>query len=261
MLLKIKYLIKALVINPDLMLSFLIFLPMLMITEEVFFLMTVYTLLTLILGPLTHLSVQYLESQYPIIDPSGKNNPVLILGGGHTPKEYLPENQQLTLGALGRVMEGIRIFKGSNSKKLIMSGPSLKADYTSQAGIQAIVATELCAISPNSIYINSKPNTTEEEALTYQQVFPSINPILVTKAIHMPRAILSFKKHGIEAVPAPCNFIFKDRHLEIKHYLVPKLSHIPYLGEVLKEFFGILFLKLTMITKKKPSLVKTYNHG
>jgi len=180
----------------------------------------------------------------------------LILGGGHFPDHTFPSNQQLTLGALGRLTEGLRLFRCSKSNYLIMSGPSLADDFPSQAAIQSKVALELGKIpSENIILLNDHVNT-EEEVLAYKSIFSFLTPVVVTKAIHLPRAVLNFQKHGINPIPAPCNFIFKHEWLNLKDLTIPSFGNAQYLGESLKEIFGLFYFKVQLLKSNKSVLQK-----
>ncbi|WP_170932491.1 YdcF family protein [Belliella buryatensis] len=197
-----------------------------------------------------------MENKYEVLDPNGLKNPVLVLGGGHDTLNNLPYNQQLTNGALGRVVEGLRLFRASNSKTLIFSGPSLAEHHPTQAEIQAYMLSEICELSSDAILKLNTPTTTEEEAISYAQALGSISPILVTKAIHMHRAVLTFNSQGIQVIPAPCNFIVKNSKQPWFLWLVPAFSQAPYLGELLKESFGLLFLMIRIKANPKPILSK-----
>jgi len=60
------------------------------------------------------------------------------------------------------------------------------------------------------IEIESRSNTTWENARYVAQLLKRLNRsriLLVTDAAHMPRALYSFRRNGIQPLPAPTNFI------------------------------------------------------
>lgn len=246
-----KKLFKSLVTNQNLLVSGLIFIPIFLFTQNLVLVVTLYVSLSMLLGPITFFLVSSLERQFPIYSSSAFNNPILVLGGGHFPDHTFPSNQQLTLGALGRLTEGLRLFRISKSKYLIMSGPSLADDFPSQAAIQSKVALELGQVPNENIILLDYPVNTEEEVLAYKRIFSFLTPIVVTKAIHLPRAVLNFRKHGIDPIPAPCNFIYKNERFTLSDLFVPSFSNAPYLGECLKEIFGILYFNIQSINSSK----------
>ncbi len=251
-----KRFIKPILINPDFLISGIIFLPLLYLTGAFFITLMVYLISTIILGPLTYKLIYFLESKYEVLDSKNLKNPVLILGGGHDTIEELPYNQQLTAGALGRVIEGLRLFKTSESKTLILSGPSLVVNFPTQAEIQAKMLIEISEIGYEKILKLNNPKTTEEEADAYAQAMGSISPILVTKAIHMHRAVLTFNSIGIQVLPAPCNFIIKKNNQSWSNWLIPAFSQAHHLGELLKESIGLMYLVIKSKLSPKPVLSK-----
>lgn len=251
-----KKFIKPLIINPDLIISLMVFVPLFLLVNNTFVIVLIYSLTCLLLGPITFSIIGYLERKFSVFDRKEIANPVLVLGGGHTPDVNLPSNQQLTSGAMGRVFEGLRVFHSSNSKTLVLSGPSLSNGHPSQAEIQENMLLGFGSIAPQAITRLDQPTTTEEEVISYQNIFGNISPILVTKAIHMPRAMKTFHLYGIHPVPAPCNFVFKEKGMEWNKWIIPAFTHTPFLGELLKEAFGILFLLFRSSTQPKQVLSK-----
>ena len=85
------------------------------------------------------------ESQYPIFlhndltETDSMRIHVLVLGGGHTHAPALPPNNQLSPSALGRIVEGVRIFRLLSDSKLVCSGYS-STGRTPQAEVLAQTA-------------------------------------------------------------------------------------------------------------------------
>jgi uncharacterized SAM-binding protein YcdF (DUF218 family) len=90
-----------------------------------------------------------------------------------------------------------------------------------------------------------KPSNTQQEAEEYVKNFGTKkNLILVTSAIHMPRAILLFRKAGINPVASPTNFILKyGSHKSLLEWL-PNAGHIGMMEAALHEYVGIIWAKI-----------------
>jgi uncharacterized SAM-binding protein YcdF (DUF218 family) len=240
----VKKIVKYLATDADLWISGAVFIPISLFTSDWVLVLSLYGMLVLLLGPLTYWCISTWEGKYPVFDHKNIQGPILVLGGGHTPNKSLPPSQQLDLGALGRMMEGIRLVNLSGQNTLIMSGCTPCG--SSQAALQTAAAISFGLPGCGTIRTLDQPTTTEEEAISYKRAFSSISPVVVTKAIHMPRAILTFEKHDIQAVAAPCNFTFKGSQINVRTLLVPAFTHAPSLGEFLTEIVGFVFIKLQL---------------
>ncbi len=166
--------------------------------------------------PLPQALGQRLESQYlPLTKsslPSHTLNDsvhVLVLGSGHTADPDLPAIDQLSISAKGRLVEGLRIHQWLPQSYLIFSGFG-RHSLMSQADIMAQAAMNLGAFEAR-IHRLPNPTNTAEEALAYAEKLAGAQKlILVTSAIHMPRAMRIFRKAGLDPIPAPADFRIKE---------------------------------------------------
>jgi uncharacterized SAM-binding protein YcdF (DUF218 family) len=154
--------------------------------------------------------IKTLESRYqPLTETSQISNAgtiyILVLGGGHSEDANLSPAEQLMPSSLGRLKEGIRLHNLLPGSQLVFSGRTLGQKY-SHAEILRIAALSL-GVEDSIIKILPVSENTREEASDFTDRFGTKNTlILVTDAIHMPRAMLLFRKAGQEPVPAPTNF-------------------------------------------------------
>lgn len=164
-------------------------------------------LLIFSISPFPIYMVRDLEQRYPIYTPTKADSThnVLVLGAAHVNDKDLPPLQRLSIPLLGRVTEGIRlqhILKG----KIIFSGFS-RANTSPHAVAMSQAAVGL-GVNPADTLMLIKPQNTIEEAAAYKKRFGTDKKfILVTSAIHMPRAIKIFTDAGLKPIPAPTNFI------------------------------------------------------
>lgn len=256
-----KSILKSAFINEDFIITLVGFTPLVFSGVDLFFVMIIYLSLCFLLGPFTFFLISNLENRHSILNPSELNNPILVLGGGYVPVEGMPQNQVIHHGSMGRLLEGLRIYKYSNSQQLVVSGPSLKEGSPSLAQIQKELVIELMGLCDSKITKLDYPKNTEEEALAYKEIFGKTTPIVVTKSIHLPRTIATFEKFNLEIIPAPCNFIFKDKTLAPKHYFLPAFSHAGFLGELIKEIFGFIYLEIKNLYNTIMGLKKIQSWG
>jgi len=208
-------------------------------------------------GPVPLLFTRYLETRYaPLITPLPASDiaqvHVLVLGGGHTTDERLPPNNQLSLGALGRLVEGIRIQKMHPGSLLILSGYPGR-DPVSNAEVMHRTAMVLGVDSANTA-IMPQPASTRQEAAYYRKKFGDRHPlIIVSTATHIPRAMIWFRKQGLSPVAAPTNHIIKIGENTItKKWWLPSHRFIELTDRVVYEFAGIVQAWLAPTTHPNP---------
>jgi uncharacterized SAM-binding protein YcdF (DUF218 family) len=163
---------------------------------------------------------------------------ILVLGSGYTQNNRLSYTSQLNENSLSREIEGLRISKKIEKVTIVTSG--FGGNYAlTHAEVMKKSLLELGLSEPN-IYTLNKPETTFEEAKAYSSKFGKKTIcIIVTDAMHMPRAIEIFKDQGIKVLAAPTNFLVKEEifNLELPNlrsinlfnvYLKTKIKHINY---------------------------------
>jgi len=197
---------------------------------------------------LPELLVKNLENRWPVFSLdrwSGTEKPVhiLVLGGGHVNDYRLPETSQLSGAALSRLTEGIRIYRQLPGSDLITSGFRGKEDVP-QAKVLAEAAVCL-GVEPTRIKMQTEPRNTWMEATEYKRLFgDSAQLILVTSAIHLPRAVYLFKKAGLHPMPAPAGYMVKENKKRRLDFWIPSSENIKRTEAVIHEQVGILWSKL-----------------
>jgi uncharacterized SAM-binding protein YcdF (DUF218 family) len=192
--------------------------------------------------------VRSLESIYTqLSDSSIKSLPdscdIIVLGSDNTDDKTLTPNNQLSLIAMSRLAEGIRIHRIIPGSRLILSGYGRRSKL-SHALVLYRTAVVL-GVDPATMAIQSTPSNTRKEAETYKKNFGSNKPlILVTSAIHMPRAVMNFRKAGINPIAAPADFILKNGARKSPWRWMPFSDNIAMMEQVIHESIGILWTKL-----------------
>lgn len=188
--------------------------------------------------------VNHIESAYPpfsYTDFPDKDSKVFIqvLGGGYTVDSRLPSTSQLSLVSLGRLAEGIRIGRLFREGTLVFSG-DVSSGKESLASVTRHAAISL-GVDSLSIDILDQPGTTREEAHFFKQRYGTqVKVIVVTDAIHMPRAMRFFREVGIKAYAAPTNYLI--RHDEDAYLFAwwPSIGNFLLMDRVLYEFFATI---------------------
>jgi len=189
-----------------------------------------------------------LENQYEVMDDEkieNLNKPlhILVLGAGKTNDQRLQLTNRLSETAVVRLMEGVRLYKKLPGSKLITSGYTREKGLT-QAELLAHAA-HIMGVDTTDIRTQNKPENTWQEALEYQRLFgrDSVQLILVTSAMHMPRAMYLFQKAGLDPIPAPTDHLVKkSKHVD-PWFWMPSSANINKMEIVIHEYVGLAWYK------------------
>lgn len=198
--------------------------------------------------PVSYLLTNNLEKRYrqlsreEILNIRDSVN-ILVLGAGHSDDEGLAPNNQLNWHAMMRLSEGIRLQKQLAGSTLILSG------YGYRTGIPGAVVMYntalMLGVDSASLDISDEPMTTYSEADQYLEKFGNRKKlVLVTSAIHMPRAVMLFKSKGIDLIPAPADFLIRHPSQKYKWRWVPWSDNISRLEQAVHEYGGILWFRI-----------------
>ncbi|PWN07792.1 YdcF family protein [Rhodohalobacter mucosus] len=190
--------------------------------------------------------INFLEDQYsPVIISDLDNREaeyhIVILGGGHGIDENLPANSKLSLNALGRLNEGIRLHRKLPNSKLVLSGFSASGGTTQAEMLQK--TAHLLGVRTEDTILQNEPANTRQEAEFYSRRFGNRNEVIVvTSASHMKRAVMLFRHYGIDPTPSPTNFRLKGSW-KTKWFGFPSIQNIVYMRLGIYEFSAILHVK------------------
>ena len=190
--------------------------------------------------------LHYLEDQYPPISLEHIRNTqppvkwIAVLGGGSLAAPNLPPTEQLCEASAARLIEAVRIHRLLPGSRLILSGGTV-FNEGGDAQIMA-KAAQFFDVKSRDIFIDSKSQDTEEQAVRIREVTGKDRFILVTSAAHMPRAVALFKKAGLDPIPAPAHFLSLrqlDRGNPLAYY--PSAEGLRKMETAIHEYLGILW--------------------
>lgn len=191
--------------------------------------------------------VRNLEKQYPPLITYNNNTEsepvyIMILGGGHTINPLLPPNDQLSGRALARLSAGIRLYHHIPNSQLIFSGHARKGNVSHAKALYKTAV--LMGIDTTKTHLFENPVNTYSEVIEYVNRFGSDKTvILVTDAIHMPRAMMLFEMKGISPIPAPTNYQIKEFGPVKSFKYRPSARYISFTAIASHEYAGILWAK------------------
>ncbi len=199
--------------------------------------------------------VQSLEWQHlpPKTVPTA--DAIVILGGAT--KSAFPPRPGVDLSEQGdRVLYGAQLYREGKAPLVIASGgridwrgggPSESADM---AQILKTIGVPSSAILQDPTSLNTHQNAVNVKKIMQERGIRRV--LLVTSAMHMPRSLRIFQRQGIDAIPAPTDFLVSQQEIEepnsspqaIILSLIPDTERIDRTTRALKEYIGMAVYRL-----------------
>lgn len=180
---------------------------------------------------------------------------IVVLGGAT--KSAFPPRPGVDLSESGdRVLYGAQLYREGKAPVVIASGgrinwrgggPSESADM---AEIMKTLGVPTSAILQDPTSLNTHQNAVNVKKLMKERGIQRV--LLVTSAMHMPRSLKIFQRQGIEAIPAPTDFLVTQHDLEestntteaIVLNLLPDTDRLDKTTRALKEYIGTVVYRL-----------------
>jgi uncharacterized SAM-binding protein YcdF (DUF218 family) len=164
---------------------------------------------------------------------------VVVLGGGHVADPALPPSTRLTPSALARLVEAIRIQRQLPGSRLLLSGYSAQVSH---ARVMAEAAVAL-GVDASMIDLEERTRDTEDEARLIAERLAGQRFVLVTSAVHMPRAASLFRKEGADFVPVPADYASHSNPNRPPH-LLPSSTALNATERTFHEYLGLAWAAL-----------------
>ena len=143
--------------------------------------------------------------------------------------------------AADRVWQAARIFHAGKAKRLILSGGRLawQGERLPEAQAMGRLLADL-GVPAAALVLEERSRSTRENALYSAELIRALGierVLLVTSALHMPRALASFRAAGVEAIPAPTDFEAMPQPAQALRWL-PDAGALAGSTRALKEYLG-----------------------
>lgn len=181
------------------------------------------------------------------ITPGTKYEYGIILGG------MVGYDEGLKQGFFGqasdRFIQTARLYKLGNINKVIVTGGN--AIFVKEQGYNEAdhIARNLRDLGiPNTdILLEKRSRNTLENASYSRQLMDSSGmqgkALLITSAVHMPRALKTFMNRGIEVDPYPCHYRVLPEDTQFSwRSIIPSSEAFGKWNELLKEFVGMILV-------------------
>jgi len=168
---------------------------------------------------------------------------IIVLGGALSPP--LPPRESFDLsGATDRIRYGARLYLTGKADTMLLAG----GDVFPQTGVEAesFYTAQLLGewgVPASAILIEGRSRNTYENALFSKEIMAEKGlekALLVTSALHMPRALAVFRSAGIDTIAAPTDYnMVSYNQPRILNWL-PTLGAMHAFTDVFRENLGIL---------------------
>jgi uncharacterized SAM-binding protein YcdF (DUF218 family) len=182
---------------------------------------------------------------------------IVLLGGGTEAWDYPRPTAEIN-GAGDRVLYAARLYQEGKAGHILLSGGNL--DFSDLRGTtpaaEMVEILRLVGVPEEALWLQPNSENTAEDAEFSAQILNENGIrriILVTSAMHMPRAVALFEKQGFEVIPAPTDFGVTQRrwesltapNLETQLInLLPNASNLGLTSAAMKEYIGMLVYRL-----------------
>lgn len=181
---------------------------------------------------------------------------IVVLGGGTQPAEY--PRQMVEISSAGdRVLYAAQLFHQGKADHILLSGGNLDWNPVGSTPADEMASLlELLQVPASALWLEpDSRNTYENAANSWSILEPKgiQQIILVTSAVHMPRAVALFEHQGFEVIPAPADYrITRPDWEQLKSanvllqlsYLIPSAENLSQTTGALKEYLGLLVYRL-----------------
>jgi len=205
----------------------------------------------------SNLLARSLELKYLTPEEIPNEEVMVVLGGGTEPASYPRTTVELN-GAGDRVLYAAQMYKEGKAAHILLSGGDIEwmdEGSTTPAEDMAAILTQL-GVPQDALWLETESKNTYENALYARKMLDEQNItriLLVTSAMHMPRAVALFEKQGFEVIPLPVDFSVTESKAEADGVdrfaakfmdILPSASKLALTTNALKEYIGYAIYKL-----------------
>ncbi len=197
----------------------------------------------------TVLVTSYLESRNVPDGPLPKAEAIVVLSSDVEPATSPQPAIFLDQSSANRLLYAAQLYREVEAPAVIVSGgrlPWLKSVAPMSEGMAEVL--ELMGVPKSAITQEPQSANTYENAVDVKMLLTARHIgriLLVTSAMHMPRALALFKHQGIDAIAAPCDFVSLTGAGHTGSWraaaidLIPAPDKLTTTSEAFKEFLGL----------------------
>ncbi len=193
----------------------------------------------------SHLLLHSLEDQTPQRDVAlmpVRDAIVVISSFLHAPTRQHKSAELLE--SSDRLLHAVHLYRAGKAPLILLSGGTVEIFGHPQMG-EVEAARNLLAewgVPPSVVLLEDQSRNTEENAVDTRRILEAKGIrriILVTSAMHMPRALAVFRKAGFDVTPAPTDYISGWGTPDLLQRWLPDAEELYFSSLALKEWLGL----------------------
>ncbi len=201
-------------------------------------------------------AVQSLEWQHLPPAEIPQADAIVTLGGGHRHQDW--PRLIAEVGEAGdRYLLAGHLQQEGYADTIIVSGGIIYQFGYENSEAQAILSVlKMLGVDEESVILEERSTNTYENAvetrkIVEEQGFEKI--LLVTSALHMPRALALFEKQGLDVVAIPTDYSITEFELNqivdptfatVLLFIVPDVEYMAINSRVIREYIGIAVYRM-----------------
>ncbi|MDQ6706453.1 MAG: YdcF family protein [Acidobacteriota bacterium] len=192
-----------------------------------------------------HLMLRSLEDQTPQRDVGSmpvREAIVVISSFLHAPTQQHKSAELLE--SSDRLLHAVHLYRAGKAPIILLSGGTVEVfGHPRQLEVEAARnLLEEWGIPPNVVVLEDQSRNTVENAVDSRRILEAKGIrriILVTSAMHMPRALAVFRKAGFDVTAAPTDYISGWGTPDVLQRWLPDAEELFFSSQALKEWIGL----------------------
>jgi uncharacterized SAM-binding protein YcdF (DUF218 family) len=205
--------------------------------------------LTLLSTPaIAYLAVGTLEWRYPpAVQGPDDAEAIVVLGGGMEPPDATRLRAEMNPDTVVRCLHAAEVYRRGKRRPVVACGGMIAAG--SSAPPLAHLMREFLrdhGVDDADMVVEDRSRTTHENAVECRERLDRLGigkVILVTDALHMARAVRSFRKQGIQVVPSTCHHLATQFEWTVWDFL-PSAGAVRNHQRALHEWLGYAWYRI-----------------
>jgi uncharacterized SAM-binding protein YcdF (DUF218 family) len=197
--------------------------------------------------PVGEMLAQPLEGRFPAWTPAqGPPSGMIVLGGVINPSLSVARGQVALNDAAERLTSAVALAFEYPDARIVFSSGNAELIGGRPEGDFAMGFLTSLGVAPNRVAVETQSRNTEENALYVKRLIapkPGERWLLITSAMHMPRAMGTFRQAGfpVSAYPVDYQTTGKERLLSLHG---SALAGIRITDLAVHEWIGLLYYRL-----------------